>query len=259
MSPLLTAFIFAFGAVIGSFLNAVLWRLHSGESFVRGRSHCPACSHALAVLDLIPILSWLTLGGKCRYCRKGIGMSYLVIELATGALFVLAVRSIAGFGIIDATDLATVLFRWYLIATLVVVFVFDLRHMLILRSVTTPAIILAAVGSLALGMNPFSLLVGMAFGGGFFWLQYFLSKGRWVGGGDIQLGLLMGAILGWPMTMAAIFMAYITGAIYGIAVLAMRRKGWKSEVPFGTFLSASTVAIMLWGEQIVVWYFGLLA
>lgn len=258
MTLQLTAFVFMFGAVIGSFLNAVLWRLHTGESFVKGRSYCPSCEHALSAKDLVPIVSWLILGGRCRYCRKGISASYLLIELATGLLFVAAAYSVFSADGASAVGLAGLLFTWYLLATLVLIFVFDLRHMLILRAVTVPATVLALAGNLALGANPLSLGIGMLLGGGIFWLQYVLSKGKWIGGGDIQLGILMGAMLGWRHTLAAVFLAYIVGAFYGVIVLASGRKEWKSEIPFGTFLSAATAAMLLWGERIIGWYLGLM-
>ncbi|MEY4722717.1 MAG: hypothetical protein RLZZ324_230 [Candidatus Parcubacteria bacterium] len=273
MTPLVTAFIFVFGAIVGSFLNAVLWRLHSGESIAHGRSHCPACMHVLGVADLIPVASWLLLGGKCRYCRKEIGVGYLVIELVTGALFVLAAQVAFGAGepggialIGSASDgalsgraIAALLLHWYFLAIMVVVFTFDLRHMLILRSVTMPATLVALAANLALGRSPMDLAIGVAVGAGIFWVQYALSKGRWIGGGDIHLGALMGAMLGWKLALAAVFMAYMVGAAYGIAVLLMRKKEWKSEIPFGTFLSVSTGLMLLYGERIVTWYFGLLS
>lgn len=258
MEPLLSAFILVFGAVIGSFLNAVLWRLHAGESIVSGRSLCPSCRHSLHAKDLVPILSWLFLGGRCRYCRAGIGASYLAIEATVGLLFWLAAARDLGTGLVAPRDIARLLLDWYLIATLVVVFVYDLRHMLILRAVTAPATLIAGVGSLALGMPLTSLFGGMIVGGGFFYLQYTLSKGRWVGGGDIFLGILMGAMLGWSHTLAAIMLAYIAGALYASVLLLRGRKTMQSEIPFGTFLSAAAGAMLLYGDAILGWYLGML-
>jgi leader peptidase (prepilin peptidase) / N-methyltransferase len=262
MNLTLSAFVIVFGAVIGSFLNAVLWRLHSGESLARGRSLCPHCRHALAPLDLVPILSWLALGGRCRYCRAGIGASYLWIEVATAALFWLAaveaLPALAAGGSIEPRELARLLLDWYLLATLLVVFVFDLRHMLILRVVTTPATLIALAGSWALGVSPASLAIGAAFGGGFFWLQHALSRGRWVGGGDVHLGLLMGVMLGGARTVAAVMLAYMAGALYAVYLLATKRASGKTEIPFGTFLSAGAAVMLLYGDAILNWYFGFL-
>lgn len=260
MTPLLAAFVFIFGAVIGSFLNAVLWRLRTGESFVRGRSYCRSCRHVLAPRDLVPVMSFFFLRGRCRYCREVISSSYVVIELAVGALFLAAAKAVLPVGptVIATAALARMLLDWYLLSTFVVVFVFDLRYMLILRSVTLPAAVIAAAANLALGMPPLSLIAGLLAGGGVFYLQYAASRGRWVGGGDVQLGLLMGAALGLGGALAAILAAYVAGAFYGAALLASGKKGWKSQIPFGTFLSASAAVMLLYGDRIVGWYLGLL-
>jgi prepilin signal peptidase PulO-like enzyme (type II secretory pathway) len=257
MDAVLQAFIFAFGAVIGSFVNAVLWRLRTGESFVTGRSYCPHCRHALSALDLIPALSYLLLKGKCRYCRKGIHPQYLIVELVMGVLFLLAARG-QGFGFGGPLPFMRVLFAWAVIAVMVIVFVYDLRYMLILRKVTLPSTVLAVLAGLALGKGVWGLVAAMAVGAGFFYAQFLLSKGRWIGGGDIDLGLLMGAILGWPGIVVALMIAYVSGAFFGLALLATGRKTWQSQIPFGTFLSAATVVTLLWGDGIVRWYFGML-
>ncbi len=252
-------FVFVFGAIIGSFLNAVLWRLRTKESFIFGRSYCPHCRHELAAVDLVPIVSYLLLGGKCRYCKKTISPSYLAVELTMGALFLLAALSVlpAGIPVDLSLALPRLLLYWYLIGVFVLVFVFDLRYMMILRSVTLPAAALAALANLALGMNIFALILAAAVGCGFFYLQLVLSKGRWIGGGDVWLGLLMGAALGWPGVLVALFLAYVSGAVFGLALLAMRKKTLQSQLPFGTFLSAAAVLTLLYGERIVAWYLGL--
>ena len=250
MTPLAAAFIFMFGTAVGSFLSAVLWRLHTGKNFVVARSHCTRCAHTLAPHDLIPIVSFLLLRGRCRYCHRAIDPSYIVIEIITGTLFVIAATLILHEPL-TLTNVARLLLDWYLIATFIVVFVFDLRHMLILRSVTLPAVVIAAVGNIAFGMPVTSLALGMLLGAGFFYVQYTMSKGRWVGGGDVQLGLLIGAVLGARYALAAIFLAYITGAIYGTALIVLRKKELQSKIPFGTFLSANAVLMLLFGTQLL--------
>ncbi len=258
LTPLLATFVFVFGAVIGSFLNALLWRLRTGESVAKGRSYCPCCHHTLAARDLVPIFSYLFLGGKCRYCRKGIHPSYVMVELAVGVLFtVFAVRAFAEPVLSDAA-LAGLLRDWYAAAVLTVVFVFDLRYMIIPRSVTLPATVILAAASFLLGTGLITIALGLAVGAGFFFLQHLVSKGRWIGGGDINLGGLMGVLLGWPHILVAFFMAYVTGAIVGVVLLAGKRVAWKGQLPFGTFLSAATIVTMLWGEKILTWYFHLI-
>jgi leader peptidase (prepilin peptidase)/N-methyltransferase len=275
--PLLLAFAAVFGAIAGSFLNALLWRLHAGESVAKGRSHCVSCNVTLAARDLVPVLSWAWLRGRCRSCRAPIGVSYVLIELVTAALFVLAVLkgvpSVDGvragfswggtdftlFGAFTAVEVARLLLDWFCLAALLAVFVYDQRHMLIPREITMPATVVALAGGLMLGVSPFSLATGMLLAGGLFWAQHAASRGRWIGGGDIHLGALMGAILGLRLTAAALLLAYVAGAAYGLAVIALGRKKWNSEVPFGTFLAAAAAAMLLWGEPLVTWYLALLS
>jgi prepilin signal peptidase PulO-like enzyme (type II secretory pathway) len=259
MHSILAGFIFFFGTIVGSFLNAVLWRLRTGESFVLGRSYCIVCRHELAAKDLLPILSYLLLGGKCRYCRGRISPSYLLIELATGALFLLAAMRVLpeGAAAIGAFDLSRLLLAWYVIAILIIVFVFDLRYMLILRSVTLPATVLAGVANVVLGMGTHDMLFGAIVGAGIFYIQYAASKGRWIGGGDIYLGLFMGAALGWPRILAALFLAYVVGAAVGATLMLFKRASWKTQIPFGTFLAAAAIASLLYGESMLSWYVGL--
>lgn len=257
MLPILGIFVFVFGTIIGSFLNAVLWRLRTGEGFVFGRSYCPCCRHPLAARDLVPVLSYLMLRGKCRYCRKGIHPSYLAVELTMGSLFLAFAAPALSADAITGTVLARLLLEWYFVSILVLVFVYDLRYMLIPRSVTFWASVAAGIGGVLLGANPISLAVGFLVGGGVFWLQYVLSKGKWIGGGDIHLGALMGLMLGWPKILVALFVAYVSGAAVGSALLLAKKTSWQSQVPFGTFLAAATVVALLWGDRILAWYLGL--
>ncbi len=253
-------FVFVFGAVIGSFLNAVLWRLRTKESFIFGRSYCPQCRHELAAVDLVPIISYLMLGGKCRYCKKPISPSYLAIELIMGALFVLSALAVFPSAVAadPAAGLPRLLLDWYLIAVFLLVFVFDLRYMMILRSVTLPAAALAFLANLALGQSLWALILAAAVGCGFFYLQLILSHGKWIGGGDVWLGLFIGAALGWPGVLIALFIAYVSGAAVGVTLLAMKKKTLQSQLPFGTFLSAAAILTLLYGPRLLDWYFGLI-
>jgi prepilin signal peptidase PulO-like enzyme (type II secretory pathway) len=109
-----------------------------------------------------------------------------------------------------------------------------------------------------LGFSIYSLALGALIGSGFFLVQYVLSRGRWIGGGDVRLGVMMGALLGWPNILVALFVSYILGAIVAIPLLIMKKKGMKSEIPFGTFLSVGTLAALLWGNQVINWYWNLI-
>jgi len=252
-------FIFIFGLCIGSFLNAVIWRLHRKESFFKGRSYCPKCRHSLGARDLIPLLSFLLLKGKCRYCKEKISWQYPVVELATGLLFCLVYWQGIGYkDTLHLTPYTLYLLRdWFFISVLVVIFVYDLKYYLILDKVTIPAIVLAFIVNLLLKIPFTNLLLGGIIVSGFFLLQFLVSRGKWIGGGDIRLGFLMGVMLGWPKAIVALFLAYIIGALIGVMLIILKKKTWKSEIPFGTFLVVGTVITLLYGGQLLKWYLGL--
>ncbi len=234
-------FVALFGLIIGSFLNAVLWRMKVGKSVLRGRSMCPRCKKTLEAQDLIPVFSYLWLRGRCRFCRRRISFWYPAVEAGTALLYVL---SYLKFGFSAAFAVDVVIFPF-----LILIFTYDARESLILDRVSLPGALLAFLGSLWLGHSFVSLLGSAILGAGFFGLQYLLSSGRWVGGGDIRLGLLMGSFLGWPSILFALCLAYVGGSIAGIALIATRRKTWQSAIPFGTFLTVSTVLFHLYGDR----------
>lgn len=255
--------IFIFGLIIGSFLNVVILRLRSGESIAKSRSKCPHCGHQLTARDLWPLLSFISSWGRCRYCNKKISWQYPAVELFTGLLFVLATYNIIGnlgFDFLFYNYL--VLLSWLrdlmFICFLIIIFVYDLRWYLILDRVTIPAMIVAIIFNLYLGYSWQLLLTGLIIGLGFFAIQYFISKGKWIGGGDLRLGALMGLMLGGFQVVVALFLSYIIGSIVSIGLLYTNKKGLKSQVPFGTFLAIGTVLSMLWGQEILSWYINLI-
>jgi len=128
---------------------------------------------------------------------------------------------------------------------------------LILDIVIWPAVVFVFVANIFLGFSFLNLLIGLVIGGGFFYLQYAISKGKWIGGGDILLGILMGVILGWPMILTALYIAYILGGVVAITLLLMKKKKFGNEIPFGTFLALATFVTMLYGEVIYNWYLNL--
>jgi prepilin signal peptidase PulO-like enzyme (type II secretory pathway) len=257
-TSLFLLFVAVFGVVIGSFLNAVIWRLRVGRSFVSGRSVCTHCGHELAAKDLIPLFSYAWLRGRCRYCAKGIGWQYPAVEAAVSAAFVIVAWQLMPADFLWTSRLlAKLLLSWYAVAMLALVFVYDLRYMLILSKVTLPAAAILFVGNLLLDVPLFSLLIGLVVGYGFFWLQYAFSKGKWIGGGDLQLGLLIGALLGWQKTLVAFWFAYVLGAVFAVGLLAVKKRHWQSQLPFGTFLAVGAFIAMLWGDAIIRRYFAL--
>jgi len=243
-------FVFLFGLIIGSFLNAVLYRLEVGGSLVRERSRCPLCLHELSWYELIPVLSFVIQLGKCRTCKKKIALSYPVIEISTGLLF-------SGiFLYIGKFDLELV-YLLVVVSFLVLIFVFDARHYIIPNIAVFSLIVISFFYDLYsygfAGLKGYLLAVLIA--AGFFLALYLVSSGRWIGFGDVKYGVCMGLFLGWPDVLTGLFLAYILGAALGILLLILKRKKIKSEIPFGPFLIAGSLVAYFYGTVIVKWYF----
>jgi prepilin signal peptidase PulO-like enzyme (type II secretory pathway) len=264
MTNLILIFVFIFGLIIGSFLNCLIWRLHKKES-IMGRSYCPKCKKQIAWYDNIPVLSFIVLRGKCRSCGKTISWQYLAVEFITGLLFVMAFYlnyklQVDNYGlVIFNLSLITQLIRdWFIIAVMIVIFIYDLRWYLILDIVTLPACLIVFILNLILGFSLWNLLISGIIGGSFFLIQFVISKGKWIGGGDIRLGLLIGLTLGWPGVLTAIIISYFIGSIVGLGLIAAGKKKWGSEVPLGVFLTVGAIITLFWQTQILNWYFNLL-
>lgn len=262
--------VFVFGLMVGSFLNCVIYRLEKEESFLKGRSYCPHCKHVLSWQDLIPILSFFVLKRKCRYCQKPISWQYPLVELFTGLIFVLVFNSpphqIFGGGFNQFTNFHLLTFIYYLAISsfLIVVFVYDLKHSLIPDAIIYPAIFVVFLYRLLeiYEFGSFQSLISpliSAFSASLFFLAIVLvSRGKWMGTGDIWLAFLMGLILGWPNILVALSLAFFIGAIIGTGLIMGGRKTLKSETPFGPFLVIGTFLAMFWGEKIVNWYLNFL-
>ena len=244
--------IFILGLVIGSFLNAVIFRLEKGESALKGRSYCPHCKHSLSWQDLIPVLSFVFLKGHCRYCAKKISLQYPLVELATAVIF------------------AFIGLNFYLLviaSLLIILFVYDLRYYILPVKILFPAIIIVIlfrifefvkfenwqlnIENVELLMHPLFAGILAAF---FFFAIFWISRGRAMGFGDVKLALFMGFFLSWPNILVALFVAFTAGAIIGIALIALQKKGLKSEIPFGPFLIAGTFIALFLGDYVVGWY-----
>ena len=247
----------AYGIIIGSFVNALVWRIHEHRSISHGRSMCPACHHQLGVLDLVPVLSWLALRGKCRYCHKPISTQYPVVELLTGGLYALSYMHIAPNSV---SQWVGFVFWLYILTVLVILSIYDLRWMLLPDSVLVPAIGVSLVWALwqwvGPSHSPSNLLAGLLAGGTFYAIAA-ISNGRWMGGGDIKLATLMGLVLGLGKLAVAMFFGFNLGAICGLVLIVSKLKKRSDHIPFGPFLASATVLAMLYGSQIINWYLGL--
>ena len=246
--------IFLFGLIVGSFLNCVIYRLETGGSFLKGRSFCPHCKHKLALQDLIPVFSFLFLRGKCRYCGQKISPQYPLVEIATATLFLLMAEA-------KPLSIETG-FLMVISCFLIVIFVYDLKHYIIPDKVIYPAIAIALIFNFQFLISKqfliFNSQILSAFGAAAFFAAIVLvSRGKWMGIGDIKLAFLMGLILGWPNIFVALSLSFFIGAIIGIGLIIFGRKKMKSEVPLGPFLITGTFLVMFFGNEIMSWYLNL--
>ena len=252
---LIEIFIFVIGLCIGSFLNVCIYRLPASQSIVRPASRCPNCGRSIAFYDNIPLLSYLWLRGRCRYCRTKIAIRYPIVEVL-GGLFALA--TFIKFGL---TLEALVYFIF--IACLMVVTFIDLDHRIIPDLITLPGIPLFFAASFAVSSVAFKdSLLGILVGGGSLflvaWIYSLITKKDGMGGGDIKLLAMMGALVGWQGVLFTIFVSSLVGTLSGLAIMLQARKGMKLAVPFGPFLAIGGITYIFFGTQLITWYFHLL-
>ncbi len=254
---------FVFGTAIGSFLNVVIWRLPREQS-LGGRSQCPHCHQTLQPRDLVPILSYLALRRRCASCKQSISSRYMWIELLTGLLFAFSAYSFPA-AISTGSEALALARLLFIIAVLIVVFVIDLEHYLILDVVVLPAALIILGLNIAVDLvhhhSLFSLssltgggIVAAVLAAGFFYLIWRISKGLWMGFGDVKLNLVLGLALGLPGIAVGLFLSFIFGSLVGIGLIALGQKQLTSRVPFGTFLSAATVITLFYGPALAAWY-----
>ena len=241
------AWIFLFGLIMGSFLNAVIYRLDSGESIVKSRSHCPKCGHVLAWYELVPIFSFVIQGGKCRECKSNISWQYPLVELATAILFVLVLY-----------HNLPLLYTLTISSLLIVIFVYDLKHYIIPDKIIYPAILVSGIFVWQHTTYNIQYTIYAAIGASvFFAAMFFASRGKWMGFGDVKLAFFMGLFLGWPNILVGLFAAFMLGGIIGMGLIVCGKKTMKSQVPFGPFLVTGTFIAMFLGNKIMEWYLSL--
>ena len=237
-----------YGAILGSFSTALIHRLHFDESgIVNGRSRCPNCKKTLTWKNLIPIFSWIFQKGRCACCHKPISPFYPLIEISFASTFFIFAHKFYD----------TPLFFPLLIAAffLLVLFYYDLMYMEVDQRIVFPAIILAALWTFFREtQNLQELWIGGLLGYGFYASQYYLSGKKWVGGGDLYFGALLGLLLGWKYLLLCLFLAYIIGATVAIYLIIFQKYKSKSEVPMGAFLMPSGLLFLYMGSDIWNWY-----
>jgi prepilin signal peptidase PulO-like enzyme (type II secretory pathway) len=260
--------LFLFGLTFGSFVNALVWRLRQQSknkkakkylSITKGRSQCVHCGHTLAAQDLIPVFSWLSLRGRCRYCKKPISAQYPAVELLTASLFVLSYS----FWPYDVQGLYVAAFITWLvvIVVLVALLVYDARWMILPNQLVAIASGLAVALVVLLGIaggRPGGVVVAAVSAGLLFSLFYGLfqaSKGKWIGGGDVKLAPALGLIAGTPAkTALLIFIASVIGTCISLPMLYSNKLKKNSQIPFGPLLIVAAIIVFLFGDALINWY-----
>jgi len=259
------------GLCFGSFVNALVWRLHEqgkrqkskvkrdrGLSILNGRSMCPHCGHTLAWYDLMPVVSWLMLGGKCRYCKKPISLQYPAVELLNAGLFAGSYLFWPyGFTVVGLTQFV---FWLILLTGFVALAVYDLKWMLLPNKVVYFLIAVAVVQVLAVsiikkdGVFLLQAILASTLLFGFFYGLFQVSNGKWIGGGDVKLAIVLGLLAGSPLlALLLLFIASFLGSVVSIPLL-LAGKANSHKVPFGPFLLLATVIVYIWGDPLISWY-----
>lgn len=246
---------FILGSAVGSFLNVVCDRMIAGQSIL-GRSRCDHCRATLSTIDLVPVISFVGLGGRCRYCHRPISVQYPLVETVTGLAFVAAFYAQIAGGILD---LATLLYYFFILSIFIVVATVDLKF----SQIPTTLVFFASLVALFydyfyLSSGDFVVWVAVAFLLALTFLAVaVLTFGRGMGLGDIPLVFLIGLFLGWPKALTAVFLAFLGGAIVAILLLALGKKKFGQTIPFGPFLVLAATVSLFWGQELLNWYISL--
>jgi leader peptidase (prepilin peptidase)/N-methyltransferase len=251
---------FIFGTLVGSFLNVCIARLPKKESIVKPPSHCPNCDNRIPFYDNIPLISYLFLRGRCRFCKERISPRYFSVELLMG---VLTVALLFRFGV----TVAFVIYVAFVAALLVVSFI-DWEFWIIPDVISLPGIVFGLIASVvqylcavdpSISPSPISSIIGMLIGGGFLllvaWIYEFIKGTEGMGMGDVKLLAMIGAFLGWPAVLLTLFFASIVGSVIGVLLMIRAGAGVKYAVPFGPFLCCGAVVYLFFGQEILRFYF----
>lgn len=249
MQVLFAVYVWLLGACAFSFLNVVIYRVPRGMSFVKGYSHCPACGHRLRGRDMVPVVSFLLLRGRCRYCKAKVSSRDTWIELGGGVLALLCAYKI-GYNLAAVTVFA-------FLGMLTVVAFVDIDTMEIPNGFNIALFVIGVISMVTMpGLTLLERLLGMASVSVPLLLITLAVPGAF-GGGDIKLMEACGLLLGWKQSLVALFLAILTGGLYGIYLLITGRKGRKDHFAFGPFLCLGMLIAIFWGKELLTWYLGL--
>lgn len=262
---LVSFFVFLFGLCIGSFLNVLIIRLPKEES-VLGRSYCVRCKKKLKWYELIPLFSFLFLLGRCKTCKEKISWQYPLVEFFTGFLFVFTLYNLRAADC-NLQNLLLFFCSLFAVSCLIVIFAVDLKYMIIPNKIVLGAVAVAFLYQIIIGLNLtdknsqfFNFgSFGVAILSGILTFSFFLflvviSKGKWMGMGDVKLSYFMGLLLSFPSILPALLIAFVSGSIIGIILIVFKKKNFQSKIPFGPFLSLGTIFAFFWSEELINWY-----
>ena len=239
--------IFLFGIVIGSFLNVCIFRIPNHETVVTERSHCMNCGYQLSWYDMVPVFSWLCLGGKCRKCKTPISPQYPIVEAVNGILY-MVVFAVNGF------SLESILYCLF-VSALLVLSVIDWRTYEIPIGINIFILVLGFLHTALDYSNWLTYVVGFFSVSLFLFLLLWISKGRAIGGGDVKLMAVAGLLLGWKLAILAFFIGCIVGSV--IHLLRMKLSGADKVLAMGPYLSVGLFIAALWGNAMIGWYLGM--
>jgi len=268
------------GLIFGSFVNALVWRLRQQElasrklkvesrklreqySILKGRSMCPHCHHELAGRDLVPVLSWLSLRGKCRYCSKPISWQYPLVELLTAGLFVWSYLAWP-LGTHGVGQFQLIVWLAFVVAFMALA-VYDLRWFTLPDRIVLPLAVVAVAEVIVVAMwrhswaDLWQPAAGMVIIAGLFWALFQVSKGAWIGGGDVKLAFALGLIAASPLrALVLLFFSSVLGTLSSLPLVAKGKGGMKARIPYGPYLLLAAVIVQLYGAHIISWYQNLL-
>ncbi len=235
---------FILGTFVGSFLNVLIDRLPRNETLL-GRSYCENCKKTLKWIDLIPLLSFLVLKGRCRYCRIKLSYQYLLLEIVTGLFFMFIYLA-------SYPDILLTSYNLLIVSSLIVIFFVDLKFGIIPDKVLIFLVILGLIFNIFI--NPNLLVINLFTGLGtflFFLLIFLLTKGKGMGFGDVKFAFVLGLILGFPGIVLSLYVAFLTGGIVGIILILWKKKSMKFAVPFGPFLVFGAIVVLFFSEILI--------
>jgi len=248
---------FLFGLAYGSFLNVVILRFDDWMAIVNKPSHCPKCKNNLKWYDLVPVFSFIFLGGKCRYCTKPISWQYPLIEVTVACLV-----AASYFWLFIANDLVLYQSAFGLVALVVAIgammtiFMHDLKEMMVPDVMSNLLIIAAVIYALIVHQDTLGTIYSALVGFLPIMLLVYPSRGKWMGEGDVKIAGALAILVGWPSAVVFILLSFLLGGAFGTMVLLAKKGGLKTALPFGPFLIIAAIIALFWGEALTIWYLG---